>query len=209
MRKPNVIFLSVIALAAMLPHAPHWVLSEKKPATNAVAAVKQGTSTQILEQTVIDSTTPLVASRSSIPPPASTEENKPDLKEEAHPWDVLPIEEPMADSEPLAELEEAYMTEAFDPDWATPLEESFHTVFDAVRLQDSAVEQAECRTTLCRFAITHKNSAAQDAFVQAFLQSRLLPINQVTIAQHSQKTADGSIAAVYFLARNELAQVHN
>lgn len=208
MRKPNVIFLSIIAMAALLPHTSRWMdtpheetsapIAEKK--TRLPAPTKKDDS--VAAETSAPQIT-LSSAQAAVAPAGEASVDKPD------PRHVLPIEEPTETIEPLAELEEAYMTEAFDPDWATPLEESFHSVFDAVRLQDSTVEQAECRTTLCRFAITHKNSAAQDAFVQAFLQSRLLPLNQVTIAQHSQKTPDGNIAAVYFLARNELAQVHH
>ncbi len=204
MRKLNLIFLSAIALAALLSY---WTPRNTEPVSIPEAASQSPPTQQQAQTTTAVTSTiairPIAATRDS------TEEEQPAAQDESHPWDVLPIEEPVATTEPLAELEEAYMTEAFDPDWAAPLEESFHSAFDAARLQDSTVEQAECRTTLCRFTITHKNSAAQDAFVLAFLQSRLLPLNQVTIAQHSQQTADGSIAAVYFLARNELAQVHN
>lgn len=206
MNKPNIFFLLVIALVALLPLA-----IERGREDTPTARVEQN------EQAVPEARSS-IAQQPATPEPA--DKTKPGSaqnalaaiaedseQETAQPWDVLPIEEPAATAEPLADLEDAYLSEAFDPDWATPLEESFHNVFDSVRLQESTVEQAECRTTLCRFAITHRNSAAQDAFVQAFLQSRLLPLNQVTIAQHSQKTADGSIAAVYFLARNELAAV--
>lgn len=217
MRKPNMIFLSIIAMAALLPHTSRWIdtpqddplatstspLAEESKPVSAVPAKK--TDEPVAAANFVPQLpAPSGAAAQSTAAPAT--EPTADEADRRH---VLPIDEPTATTEPLAELEEVYLTEVFDPEWAMPLEESFHSVFDAVRLQDSTVEQAECRTTLCRFAITHKNSAAQDAFVQAFLQSRLLPLNQVTIAQHSQKTPDGNIAAVYFLARNELAQVHH
>ena len=222
MRKPNVIFLSIIAMAALLPHTSRWIdtpqddplATSTSPLTEESKPVSAEPAKKPDELVAVANFVP------QLPAPSGAAEQSTSAQstaapatersaDEPDPRHVLPIEEPTATTEPLAELEEVYLTEVFDPEWATPLEESFHSVFDAVRLQDSRVEQAECRTTLCRFAITHKNSAAQDAFVQAFLQSRLLPMNQVTIAQHSQKTADGNIAAVYFLARNELAQAHH
>lgn len=206
MNKPNIFFLSVIALVALLP------LAIERGREDAPTARVEQTEQAVPEPRSSIAPQPVTPEPADKAKPASAQNAPAVLAEEsgqeaAQPWDVLPIEEPAATAEPLAELEDAYLSEAFDPDWATPLEESFHNVFDSVRLQESTVEQAECRTTLCRFAITHRNSAAQNAFVQAFLQSQLLPLNQVTIAHHSQKTADGSIAAVYFLARNELAAV--
>lgn len=221
MRKPNVIFLSIIAMAALLPHTSRWIETpQDDPLATSTSPLAEESKPVSAVPAKPDEPVAAANFVPQLPAPSSAAEQSTSAQstaapateptaDEADPRHVLPIDEPAATTEPLAELEEVYLTEVFDPEWAMPLEESFHSVFDAVRLQDSTVEQAECRTTLCRFAITHKNSAAQDAFVQAFLQSRLLPLNQVTIAQHSQKTPDGNIAAVYFLARNELAQVHH
>jgi hypothetical protein len=205
MRKPNTLFLSLIAVVALLPHAP-WHALTPNPAP--VAAVEPDPPASLGTLTAAVKPTPLILESLAVTGKLVVEAGDTMAAEEpASPWDVLPIKAPT--TEPLAALEEIYLTEAFDPAWAAPLEANFYQVFDTLQLRDSAIEQAECRTTLCRFAIVHQNSAAQDAFVRAFLSSPLLPLNEVTLTHHDEATADGGVAAVYFLARNELAQLQD
>lgn len=209
MRKPNVIFLSIIAMAALLPHTTRWMDDRDEPVATvntspSVAKVKpaSGPAQPAPEE--------VAATRAATPETLEARAPAEHPADEPHPWHVLPIEEPAEAGEPLATLEEIYLNEGFDPEWAGPLEEDFYRTFETANLSGSAVEQAECRATLCRFAILHQDSAAQDEFIQAFLKSPLLPlINQGAIAHHSQPAADGTVSAVYFLARNELAHVHH
>lgn len=219
MRKPNIIFLSIIALAALLPLASHWMNADHDTATpNSVSAtvttarpssaLVQPTEKPVARQSELIAAASSATKQSAKP---TTEPTQPEHSaDEAHPWHVLPIEAPAAAGEPLAALEEIYLTEGFDSEWAGPLEEDFYRTFETANLAGSDVEQAECRTTLCRFAILHQDIQAQEAFIQAFLESPLLPlINQGAIAHHSQSAADGRVTAVYFLARNELANVNH
>lgn len=209
MRKPNMIFLSIIALVALLPHTSRWLTSPEQASTPSVSAAPTAPPIAPTERRAAPVLTASEDHPAAVPEtlPAPSQNQAP--VEEAHPWDVLPIAEPV-DTEPLNTLEEIYLTESFDADWAGPLEADFYQTFEMANLSDSAVEAAECRATLCRFALLHDDPQAQNAFIQAFLESPLLPlIHQGAIAHHSQQAADGSITAIYFLARNELAHARH
>lgn len=211
MRKPNIIFLSVIALAALLPHT--HVLIQDDPATARVApllpTVKTEARAEPLSPFVISSDTHSVNKKladldSADTKPLGLEDAAsvitPDDAEEE---DVLTITEP--DENPLDALESIYSAESFDPSWAAAIEETFYDVLNTAALPGSDVEQAECRKTLCRFSVSHQDSAAQNAFIQAFLQSHLVSKQAFgTIAHHSETVTDGGIAAVYFLSRSEV-----
>lgn len=208
MKQPKRVLLAVVALVALLPHAPK-LLKENDQERGLPVAVIGPAATEPMKLPQVEPQQVELKTTAATSDPAQAEPEKAKPEQQPHPWDVLPIAEPEYSENPLAGLEEAYMVEAFDADWAMPIEANFHSVLETAKLFDTEVEQAECRTTLCRFAVVHKNSGAQDAFVEAFLQSPLLSLSQGSIAHHSRESNDGSISAVYFLARNEIAHVQN
>jgi hypothetical protein len=211
MRKPNLIFLSVIALAALLPHT-HLLLQDD-PATARVEqpspaektkAPTESSNPPVLSSATRPATEKQAGSNSADTKPLNVEDADPVVTpDNADEEEALIIAAP--DENPLDALETVYSAESFDPSWATPIEETFYDVFNTAALLGSDVEQAECRKTLCRFSVAHQDADAQNAFIQAFLQSHLVSKQAFgTIAHHSETTTDGGIAAVYFLSRNEM-----
>lgn len=212
MRKPNVIFLSAIAFAALLPHT-HWLIQ----GDSATARVGQPSPAEKTKAPTESSNPPALSSATRPATETQADSNGADTKpsnvEDADPVvtpdnteaeEVLTITAP--DENPLDALETVYSTESFDPSWATTIEETFYDVFNTAALLGSDVEQAECRKTLCRFSVSHQDSEAQNAFIQTFLQSNLVSKQAFgAIAHHSETTTDGGITAVYFLSRNEMS----
>jgi hypothetical protein len=100
MRKPNVIFLSIIAMAALLPHTTRWM------------STPDITTTAGVPRTVTD-TKPVsdIAAAPAVPDTRVPAEHP---TNEMHISPADPVVEPVKASGPLAALEETYLTEG-DP----------------------------------------------------------------------------------------------
>ncbi len=140
----------------------------------------------------------------------------------AHPADVGPLPEPTAPlhesayaedagltvaglpnrAQVLLKFEEQYAQENYDQAWAEPLETEFYQTLANDYLANSSVVSAACRTTLCRFAVTHANAAAEAAFMHAFMQSPALVLNNQNVFHYQERDYSGVLQSVYFLARN-------
>ena len=106
----------------------------------------------------------------------------------------------------LSELEAVFASQAEDPRWSRTAEgqiaaavgqvseESGKDIGELPQLQD-----ADCRTSLCRLALTHTDEAAVERFMQAF--PHRLSWRQAHGRVQLVHNADGSVSSVVYLSR--------
>ncbi|MFL0799768.1 MAG: hypothetical protein K6L80_04915 [Agarilytica sp.] len=87
------------------------------------------------------------------------------------PFDILPIQSPALQYDTtknhITDLEEKLLTEEYDGEWAPEMEIKARNIFKKAALKNSNIETTDCRTSLCKITITHKDAAAEQTFYNA------------------------------------------
>ncbi len=97
--------------------------------------------------------------------PTAKDKNRDDA---SSPFDVLPIASPSlhinSTSSQVTYLEEKLISEAYDGEWAPEMEVKARNTFRQASLKHSNITSADCRTSLCKISITHKDENAEQTF---------------------------------------------
>ncbi len=87
------------------------------------------------------------------------------------PFDILPIQSPPIQYDTIknhiTHLEEKLLTEEYDGEWAPEMEVKARNTFKKAELKNSNIETTDCRTSLCKITISHKDTMAEQMFYQA------------------------------------------
>lgn len=95
--------------------------------------------------------------------------------------------------------EAALRSESTDVIWSTQAAEALLAAFQNEELSGTAVRDLECRATLCRVELAHRNPERQLAFEQQFRFKIGTILPRMTM--HSEEQQDGTISATIYLAR--------
>ncbi|MGH8656002.1 MAG: hypothetical protein ACREYE_29175 [Gammaproteobacteria bacterium] len=96
--------------------------------------------------------------------------------------------------------EAALQKETEDPTWSGEARDLINGAVVAEELGATSVQDVECRATLCRVEVTHKDRQARAAFRSQFIQAvaQLLPRAMMQPVENE----DGSTSSVLYLARD-------
>jgi len=96
--------------------------------------------------------------------------------------------------------EAALQSETADTAWSGEAHDLITSAFATQDLTAASVADVECRATLCRVEVTHKNPQARAVFERQFTLAvaHLLPRAMVQAVENE----DGSTSAVFYLARD-------
>jgi hypothetical protein len=104
----------------------------------------------------------------------------------------------------MAAGEAALQQESADGVWSIQAAEALREALASEALSGTAVQDIDCRSTLCRLQVVHDNREQQALFEHgfSFKVGQLLP----RMMMHSEEQTDGTISATMYLARegNEL-----
>ena len=92
-----------------------------------------------------------------------------------------------------------FSAQAVDPRWANQADDLIKQAFTSDELQNTIPMAMECRSTLCRVEVVHKDASERSWFEHHLpsLVADLLP----SIAMHTTEHSDGSSVSVVYLAR--------
>lgn len=110
----------------------------------------------------------------------------------------------------IAALDEQLATEEYDTDWDSNVKAELDQNLKLDSFNGTRVSNVECKSTLCRVALTHTNAEAETLF---FENLGNLPMMKNTRAYYQRETnADGSTSMVLYVAREgkslPLAKAH-
>jgi hypothetical protein len=120
--------------------------------------------------------------------------------------DAEALAEESRDERRLAELETAFASQGDDPRWSRRAEGQIATAVGQVAEasgkdvgEGPQLQDADCRTNLCRFALTHTDEVAAERFMQEF--PHRLNWRQTHGRVQLVQNADGSVSTVVYLSR--------
>lgn len=96
--------------------------------------------------------------------------------------------------------EAALRKETEDPSWSGEARDLIASAVAAGELAATSVEDVECRATLCRIEVRHKDRQAQAVFEGRFIMAVAQLLPQATL--RTVKNEDGSRSTVLYLARD-------
>jgi hypothetical protein len=99
----------------------------------------------------------------------------------------------------MAAGEAALQQESADGVWSIQAMDALREALGSEELSGTMVRDMECRATLCRLEVEHRDQEQQMAFEQqfSFKVGELLP----RMMMHSEEQTDGTISATIYLAR--------
>lgn len=95
--------------------------------------------------------------------------------------------------------EAALQKETEDPTWSGEARDLIDSAVATEELAATSVQDVECRATLCRVEVTHKDRQAQVAFESQFIMAIAQLLPQATL--RTVENEDGSSSTVLYLAR--------
>jgi hypothetical protein len=99
----------------------------------------------------------------------------------------------------VSHLDDSFHNESYDSDWAAQIETEITEDFKGIEWNSSTLTDTNCRSTLCRVVVTHKNVGAADEFV-ARMGTLQAFANTEGFYQHVT-LEDGASATVVYIAR--------
>jgi hypothetical protein len=96
--------------------------------------------------------------------------------------------------------EAALQKETEDPTWSGEARDLIASAVAAGELAATSVQDVECRATLCRVEVTHKDRQAQAVFEGRFMMAVAQLLPQATL--RTVENEDGSRSTVLYLARD-------
>lgn len=101
----------------------------------------------------------------------------------------------------MVSLQEQFLTEPYDSDWANMAEQKLMTRFFEASPEGSQLSEAACRTTFCRIDVSHSDPEAEQRFLAAFAASGEF-INDEKQGFYSREVDyNGAIRTMFFYAR--------
>jgi len=99
----------------------------------------------------------------------------------------------------ISNLDDSLQSESYDDSWAAQIETDIAEDFRADEWKGSKLQDADCRSTLCRLLVAHESPEAADAFVprMAMLQA----FANTEAFYQTVRLEDGEPATVIYLAR--------
>jgi hypothetical protein len=82
-----------------------------------------------------------------------------------------------------ARMSAGLTTESRDPSWAPSAETTLYAALRAEAFKDTSLKSVECRATMCRIELSHRDRDAQSRFTQA--------VNDVPLFQNTEYFAHG------------------
>jgi hypothetical protein len=101
-------------------------------------------------------------------------------------------------------IEDSFTTQSMDGAWATPARQTLRDRLSTLsRSTLSSLGDVDCRSSICRVEITHRDSEAAQQFAsKAFSEPTERAWNGPVLIMPSQPSADGSLASVVYLGRD-------
>lgn len=98
-------------------------------------------------------------------------------------------------------IEVGFASESYDTQWAPATEQKLQSIFTQKNLNDSYLNQASCKSTLCKIEVSHVNAEAERRFLAAFASSgAFIPDGE---QGYYEKVVDenGNAKTVFYYAR--------
>jgi|SRR3954467_14920451 len=159
--------------------------------SGAPAAVIPPAAAPLAEHVPVIVTTVAVAPKPA-PPAASAGPGEPESTDSPSPA-------PPSDEDQVAFADSVYSQQRFDPSWARPAQAALSSAL-AKRLGSSTLQSLDCRESLCKAELSHRDSAGFTAFLDRLVgNANELWKGPIASYRNAEAGRDGSVqSSVYF-----------